>query len=90
MFMNCIFKNNISKKINSYDMREIILTFLITLISITVDAQLKNTKWKGTIHSDSDIDVVFDYRNDTLEVTNIEDSSNLETMTYTLKNLWPK
>ncbi|MEP6950080.1 MAG: hypothetical protein ABI863_12420 [Ginsengibacter sp.] len=67
-------------------MKEIISIFLICLASITVTAQLKNTKWKGTIHSDNDIDVVFDYRSDTLEVTNTADSSNLETMTYTIKD----
>ena len=67
-------------------MKRIIFIFLISLASITVHAQLKNTKWKGTIHSDNDIDVVFDYRSDTLDVTNIADSSNLETMTYTIKD----
>ena len=67
-------------------MKEIIFIFLISLASITVHAQLKNTKWKGTIHSDNDIDVVFDYRSDTLEVLNISDGSNLETMTYAIKD----
>ena len=67
-------------------MKEIIFIFLVTLISITVNAQLKNTKWKGTIHSDNDIDVVFDYRSDTLQVINVADSSNLETMTYAIKD----
>lgn len=67
-------------------MKEIIFIFGISLVSITLNAQLKNTKWKGTVHSDNDIDVIFDYRSDTLEVTNIADSSSLETMTYTIKD----
>ena len=67
-------------------MKEIIFIFGISLVSITLNAQLKNTKWKGTVHSDNDIDVIFNYRSDTLEVTNIADSSNLETMTYTIKD----
>jgi hypothetical protein len=67
-------------------MKKIIFILLLSSASVTLHAQLKNTKWKGTIHSDNDIDVVFDYKSDTLEVTNIADSSNLETMTYTLKD----
>ena len=67
-------------------MKQLIFIFLISLASITVHAQLQNTKWKGTIHSDNDIDVVFDYRSDTLDVINIADSSNLETTTYTIED----
>jgi hypothetical protein len=85
-FLNCSFKNNILKKINSYSMKKIIFIFLVSLASVTAQAQLKNTKWKGTIHSDNDIDVVFNYGRDSLKVTNIADSSNVETMTYTIKD----
>jgi hypothetical protein len=67
-------------------MKKIIFIFLISLTSITVNAQLKNTKWKGTIHSDNDIDAIFDYRSDTLEVSNTGDGSSLETMTYAIKD----
>ena len=67
-------------------MKEIIFIFLISLATITVRAQLKNTKWKGTIHSDDDIEAIFDYRSDTLEVSNISDGSNIETMTYAIKD----
>ena len=67
-------------------MKEIIFIFLISLATITVRAQLINTKWKGTIHSDDDIDAIFDYRRDTLEVSNISDGSNIETMTYAIKD----
>ena len=67
-------------------MKKIICISLISLASITVHAQLQNTKWKGVIHSDNDIDVVFDYRSDTLEVINTADGSSLETMTYSIKD----
>ena len=67
-------------------MKKIIFIFLVSIVSITVHAQLKNTKWKGTIHSDTNIDAVFDYGNDSLKVTNTADNSNVETMTYTVKD----
>lgn len=67
-------------------MKQIIFIFLVTLVSITASAQLKNTEWKGTIHSDNDIDVLFDYGSDTLYVINVADSSSLETLTYTVKD----
>ena len=67
-------------------MKKLVFIFLASLVSMAVRAQLNNTKWKGTIHSDNDIDVVFNYRSDTLEVTNTSDNSNVETMTYTAKD----
>ena len=63
-------------------MKKAIFIFMALLTTITVSAQLKNTKWKGIIHSDDDINAVFDYRGDTLEVTNSGDGSSIETMTY--------
>ena len=67
-------------------MKRIIFIFMVSLASITVHAQLKDTKWKGTVHSDNDIDVVFNYRSDTLDVLNAADSSNLETLAYAIKD----
>ncbi len=67
-------------------MKRIIFIFLVTSTSVTVQAQLKNTKWKGTLNLENKIDVVFDYRNDTLEVINVRDSSSIEIMTYTIQN----
>jgi hypothetical protein len=65
-------------------MKKIVFVLLVSLTTITVSAQLKNTKWKGLIHADDDINAVFDYRGDTLEVTNAGDGSSIETMTYTV------
>lgn len=67
-------------------MKKSLIFLLAAFASVTLNAQLKNTKWKGTIQTDNKIDVVFDYRSDTLEVSNTGDGSNIETMTYTVKD----
>lgn len=66
-------------------MKEIAFVFLV-FTSVTVNAQLKNTKWKGTIQTDNKIDVIFNYKTDTLDVSNAQDGSNIETMTYAVKD----
>ncbi|MDB5248382.1 MAG: hypothetical protein JWQ40_2776 [Segetibacter sp.] len=67
-------------------MKKIIFVFFVSFTSLTLHAQLKNTKWKGTLNLENKIDVVFDYRNDTLEVINSQDNSSIETMSYTIEN----
>ena len=67
-------------------MKKVFFFLLVSFASVTVNAQLKNTKWKGTIQVDDKIDVVFDYKSDTLEVSNTADGSNIETMTYAVKD----
>jgi len=53
---------------------------------VSTHAQVTNSKWKTTLQLDQPVDVVFDFRTDTLDVTNAADSSSLETMKYTLKD----
>lgn len=65
-------------------MKKIIFFLLVSFVSVTVHAQLNNTKWKGTIQLENKIDVVFEYTKDTLAVSNIADNSNIETMTYAI------
>ena len=67
-------------------MKKALFFLLVAFASVTVRAQLKNTKWKGTIQTDNTIDVVFNYKSDTLEVSSAGDGSNIETMTYTVKD----
>ncbi|WP_018612872.1 hypothetical protein [Segetibacter koreensis] len=67
-------------------MKKVMFFLLVSFVSVTVNAQLKNTKWKGTIQADNKIDVIFNYRNDTLDVSNTADGSNIETMTYAIKD----
>lgn len=65
-------------------MKTVIFLFLVSFTSVTAHAQLNNTHWKGTLHSNNNIDVVFNYGKDTLTVTNSADNSTIETMTYTI------
>ena len=64
-------------------MNKIFLTLLIAMIVYSADAQLSNTKWKGTLNVEGGMDVLFNFSNDTLDVQNAADNSSLETMTYT-------
>ena len=67
-------------------MKKISFLVLVFFASVTAHAQLKNTKWKGIINADQKYDVVFDYKNDTLEVSSADDGSNIETLTYAVKD----
>ncbi len=67
-------------------MKRTLFIFLVLFTSLTAQAQLSNTKWKGQLNLENKIDVVFDFRKDTLEVTNTQDNSHIETMTYTIQD----
>ncbi len=67
-------------------MKKVISILLISFITVTVNAQLANTKWKATLQLDSDVDVFFDFRNDTLEISDAGSYESFETMKYTTKD----
>ncbi len=67
-------------------MKKTFLFFTVFFVSLNIHAQLKNTKWKGTIEANTKMDVVFNFKNDTLSVSNATDGSNIETMTYMVKD----
>src|SRR6516225_10184143 len=58
----------------------------LCFFSLHMHAQLANSKWKTTLPVDPPISVVFSFSADTLDVTNAEDSSSLETLKYSLKD----
>jgi hypothetical protein len=66
-------------------MKKVIFICFVSFTSFAAHAQLKNTKWKGEIQLESKVPVMFEYRNDTLEVINTADNSSIETMTYTAR-----
>lgn len=66
-------------------MRKIILLILVFFATISVNAQLSNTKWKGTLNIQGGMEVSFNFNNDTLDVVNSENES-LETMKYSIKD----
>ena len=63
-----------------------LLLLLTSFVALATHAQVANSKWKTTLQLDQPVDVVFNFGTDTLDVTNLEDSSSLETMKYTLKD----
>jgi len=67
-------------------MKKIIFIAFIAFISASANAQLANSKWKGTLQLDNPTDVVFDFRTDTLEAFVAEDNSSLELMKYSIKD----
>lgn len=64
-------------------MTRIFVTLLVTLLFVNANAQLSNTKWKGTLNINGGMDVSFNFGSDTLEVSNAESGESLETMKYT-------
>ena len=63
-------------------MKKITTTILITFLAFNLNAQLTNTKWKGTLNIEQGMDVIFNFRNDTLNVSAVESGEDLETMKY--------
>lgn len=67
-------------------MKKMLFIVIAAFICISVNAQLANSKWKGILVLDSPVDVIFDFKADTLEALVVADNSSLETMQYTLKD----
>ena len=67
-------------------MKKIIFTLFVCLAIVSVHAQIANTKWKGTLHTNNPMDVIFDFSNDSFRVTKVEDNAVVETMTYEAKD----
>jgi len=67
-------------------MKKIITLLLLTLISVSLNAQLVPSIWKGTIKGDNPRNVLLDFRKDTLVLLSLSDSAIEETMTYSIKD----
>jgi hypothetical protein len=66
-------------------MQKIIFSLLILIASTSVKAQLANKKWVGTLQLDQAIDVLLDFKKDTLDAISTADGQTLETMLFTVK-----
>jgi hypothetical protein len=64
-------------------MKKIIVTLFIILSAIVTNAQLMNTKWKGVLPVNP-LEVILDFKADTLLAFNAQDNSVMETMSYTV------
>ena len=65
-------------------MKKTFALLLVTFIAFNLQAQLSNTKWKGSLNIQGGMDVVFNFSNDTLDVTSPESGESIETMKYNL------
>lgn len=63
-------------------MGKLFITLVVSLTALTVNAQLSNSKWKGTLNINGGMGVQFSFYNDTLDVSNAESGESLETMKY--------
>jgi hypothetical protein len=68
-------------------MKKTLFTLIFLMTSGFLFAQLANTRWKGTLKGDNPQEVIFDFRKDTAIVYTVPDSSHVESMTYTLKDM---
>jgi hypothetical protein len=64
-------------------MKKIIVLLLVVISTVSANAQLSKTKWKGTLQLDNPLDVIFDFGKDSLFVYTAADNSALETMVFT-------
>ena len=63
-------------------MKKIVFLAAIIFAGVSANAQLTNVKWKGVLQLDSPVDVIMDFRTDTLEAVTAEDGQILETMHF--------
>ncbi len=67
-------------------MKKIMLILLVAAAGTGAKAQFSGTKWKTTLQLDSPIDVIFDFRKDTVDAITADNNMLLETSLYTVKD----
>lgn len=67
-------------------MKQTLCVLLSIFVITTAHAQLTNTKWKATLHTDTPMDVYFNFSADTLDVVSADDNSILETSTFSVQD----
>lgn len=63
----------------------IVITAFLAL-GFSASAQLKNTKWKGTIAAPTDVDVELRFKADTLNIAIAGTDNVIESMKFTIKD----
>ncbi len=68
-------------------MNKLFLSAILIFFSMmSGKAQFANTRWTGEVNSDQPFNVIWDFKNDTVKVYMLPDSSLLETMTYKVQD----
>src|SRR5882724_7161547 len=63
-------------------MKKIIFILPALFVFASINAQLNNTKWKGTILGDNPRNVILDFKKDKFEICTVSDSAIVETMNW--------
>ena len=64
-------------------MKKTILVLILATFITTLFAQLENTQWKTKVTIENPVNVIFDFKKDTVSLYNLADSATIEIMTYT-------
>jgi hypothetical protein len=65
-------------------MKKLLLILLVSFMSVSLQAQLSNTRWKGRLKGDYPRSVILDFKTNNFNIYMISDSSMVERMTYTI------
>jgi hypothetical protein len=67
-------------------MKQLLILSVAILAAGSLHAQLANTRWKVTLNLGDQVETVFDFSADSLKVYGATDSTQFETMSYTVKD----
>lgn len=67
-------------------MKKIALLFLSFIALAPVVAQLENTRWKSTVTIGDPVNVIFDFKKNTVALYRVADSTLIESMSYVRSN----
>ena len=67
-------------------MKASILTAFLFVLGFTASAQLTNTKWKGAISAPTEVEVVLQFKKDTLNIVIAGTDNVIESMKYSIKD----
>lgn len=67
-------------------MKSILVLLFTFFAAASVNAQLANSKWRGTLQLDNPVEVIFDFGKDSLKCVVAADNSELETMNFSVKD----
>jgi hypothetical protein len=67
-------------------MKKILFLLASSILTSSLFAQLENTRWKSKIVIDNPVNVILDFKKNTVSLYNLADSGIIETMSYTADN----
>lgn len=74
------------KSLKYTDMKSIIIFLLLFLPSLSLVAQLRNSRWKGAIRGDNPRDAILDFHKDSVVLYALSDGAIIERMTCTVRD----